>query len=156
MLANQNLDAASSVLAPRGRVVVVGSRGRVEIDPAKDDGQEAAVLGTAFWTGNGSAPALARSTKLWDSPSRRVSHASRLRDELPLADASRAHERAMRRCAHGTLASTRAPSAPGASDLDPPAGSLYLEKRDSAKGERVRAGHPHVPLDLLLSACSET
>ncbi|HYR09120.1 MAG TPA: zinc-binding dehydrogenase, partial [Longimicrobium sp.] len=35
MLANVNLDRDLDVLAPRGRVVVIGNRGRVEIDPRK-------------------------------------------------------------------------------------------------------------------------
>ena len=39
MLANVNLDRDLDVLALRGRVVVIGNRGRVEIDPRKIDGQ---------------------------------------------------------------------------------------------------------------------
>lgn len=44
MLANVNLDRDLDVLAPRGRVIVVGNRGRVEIDPRKLMGKDAAIL----------------------------------------------------------------------------------------------------------------
>ena len=35
MLANVNLGKDLKILAPRGRVVVIGSRGTVQIDPAR-------------------------------------------------------------------------------------------------------------------------
>ena len=38
-LANVNLDNDLSALAFGGRVVIVGNRGRIEIDPRKDDGK---------------------------------------------------------------------------------------------------------------------
>jgi NADPH:quinone reductase len=49
MLANANLDTDLTLLALRGRVVVIGSRGRVEIDPRLTMGKDAAVLGMALW-----------------------------------------------------------------------------------------------------------
>ncbi|MBI4888399.1 MAG: NADPH:quinone reductase [Acidobacteria bacterium] len=45
MLANVNLDRDLDVLALRGRVIVVGNRGRIEIDPRKIMGKDGAVLG---------------------------------------------------------------------------------------------------------------
>ena len=45
MLANVNLDRDLDVLALHGRVMVVGNRGRVEIDPRKIMGKDGAVLG---------------------------------------------------------------------------------------------------------------
>lgn len=45
MLANVNLDRDLDLLAPRGRVVVVGNRGRIEIDPRKAMTKDAAILG---------------------------------------------------------------------------------------------------------------
>jgi NADPH2:quinone reductase len=45
MLANVNLDRDLDVIAPRGRIVVIGNRGRVEIDPRKAMGKDAAVVG---------------------------------------------------------------------------------------------------------------
>jgi NADPH2:quinone reductase len=49
MLANANLDKDLDVLAFRGRIVVIGSRGRVEIDPRKTMGKDAAVLGMTLF-----------------------------------------------------------------------------------------------------------
>jgi NADPH2:quinone reductase len=45
MLANVNLDKDLGLLALRGRVVVVGNRGRVEIDARQTMSKDAAVLG---------------------------------------------------------------------------------------------------------------
>lgn len=44
MLANVNLDRDLDVVAPRGRIVVIGNRGRVEIDPRKAMGKDATIL----------------------------------------------------------------------------------------------------------------
>lgn len=49
MLANVNLDRDLGVLATGGRVVVIGSRGRVEIDPRTAMGKEAAILGMVLF-----------------------------------------------------------------------------------------------------------
>ena len=45
MLANVNLDRDLEVLAFRGRVMVIGNRGRVEIDPRKIMGKDGTILG---------------------------------------------------------------------------------------------------------------
>ena len=49
MLASANLGVDLELLAPRGRIVVVGSRGRVEIDPRFTMAKDAAILGMALW-----------------------------------------------------------------------------------------------------------
>ena len=49
MLANVNLDRDLDVVAPGGRVVVIGNRGRVEIDPRKAMGKDAAILGMTLF-----------------------------------------------------------------------------------------------------------
>lgn len=49
MLASANLDLDLTLLAPRGRIVVVGSRGRIEIDPRFTMAKDAAILGMALW-----------------------------------------------------------------------------------------------------------
>jgi NADPH2:quinone reductase len=49
MLANVNLDKDLGVLASRGRVIVVGNRGRVEIDPRQTMPKESAILGMQLW-----------------------------------------------------------------------------------------------------------
>ena len=45
MLANVNLDRDLEVLALGGRVMVIGNRGRVEIDPRKMMGKDGTILG---------------------------------------------------------------------------------------------------------------
>jgi len=49
MLANVNLDKDLELLARNGRVVVIGSRGRVEIDPRKTMGVDGAILGMTLF-----------------------------------------------------------------------------------------------------------
>src|SRR5688500_460218 len=49
MLANVNLDRDLEVLALRGRVMVVGNRGRVEIDPRKMMGKDGTILGMTMF-----------------------------------------------------------------------------------------------------------
>jgi NADPH:quinone reductase len=49
MLANVNLDHDLDLLAFRGRVVIIGNRGRVEIDPRKTMGKDAAILGMTLF-----------------------------------------------------------------------------------------------------------
>ena len=49
MLANVNLDHDLEALAKDGRVVIIGSRGRVEIDPRSAMGREASILGMTLY-----------------------------------------------------------------------------------------------------------
>ena len=49
MLANQNLGKDLTVLAPKGRVVVIGSRGPVEINPRDAMSRDAAILGMTLF-----------------------------------------------------------------------------------------------------------
>jgi NADPH2:quinone reductase len=101
MLANVNLDRDLDVLALRGRLVIVGNRGRVEIDPRKLMSKDGAIHGmTGFNTtaeeyreihaalGGGLAcgalkPVIGR--------------------ELPLADAAAAHVAVMEPGAYGKI-----------------------------------------------------
>ncbi len=48
MLANKNLEMDLNLLAPGGRVVIIGSRGRVEIDPRATMGKETDIRGLAL------------------------------------------------------------------------------------------------------------
>ncbi len=54
MLANVNLGNDLNVLAAGGRVVVIGSRGTVEIDPRATMGREAAILGMSLFSATAS------------------------------------------------------------------------------------------------------
>jgi NADPH2:quinone reductase len=49
MLANVNLDNDLTVVAPGGRIVVIGNRGRIEIDPRKIMTKDISVFGLALW-----------------------------------------------------------------------------------------------------------
>jgi len=49
MLANVNLDRDLQVLATKGRLVIIGSRGRVEIDPRSAMSREASILGMTLY-----------------------------------------------------------------------------------------------------------
>jgi len=49
MLANVNLDHDLTVIAPGGRIIVIGNRGRVEIDARKIMTKDVSVFGTALW-----------------------------------------------------------------------------------------------------------
>lgn len=49
MLANVNLGRDLTVLAPAGRVVVIGSRGPIEINPRDLMARDAAILGMILW-----------------------------------------------------------------------------------------------------------
>lgn len=51
MLANVNLDHDLDLLALGGSVVVIGSRGRIEIDPRKTMVKESTITGVTFWGG---------------------------------------------------------------------------------------------------------
>jgi NADPH2:quinone reductase len=101
MLANVNLDRDLGLLAPGGRVVVVGNRGRVEIDPRQAMAREAAILGVMLWAATAEdlhaihadlGPGLAGGAL------RPV-----VAEELPLAEAARAHERVMAPGARGKI-----------------------------------------------------
>jgi NADPH2:quinone reductase len=49
MLANVNLDHDLDVIAFRGRIVVIGNRGRVEIDARKAMGKDGTILGMTLF-----------------------------------------------------------------------------------------------------------
>jgi NADPH2:quinone reductase len=101
MLANVNLGKDLKVLARGGRVVVVGSRGAVEIDPRDAMGKNAAILGMSMFNAT-------------DAERRRL-HASLgaglengtlapvVGRELPLAEAPTAHAAVMEAGAHGKI-----------------------------------------------------
>jgi NADPH:quinone reductase len=100
-LANVNLGSDLPALAHGGRVVVVGSRGKVEIVPRDLMARDAAVLGMLL--GNASADELTEAYRgiavgLRDGFVRPV-----VGRELPLAEAPRAHELIMERPALGKL-----------------------------------------------------
>ena len=101
MATHINLDHDLGLLAHRGRVIVIGNRGRVEIDARQTMGRDAAILGMTLWN-----------TPPEDLP---VIHAALgaglangtltplVGHELALADAPRAHELVMQAGALGKI-----------------------------------------------------
>ena len=49
MLANVNLDRDLDIVAPHGRVMVIGNRGRIEIDPRKMMGKDVTMRGMTLF-----------------------------------------------------------------------------------------------------------
>lgn len=101
MLANANLGGDLKLLAPRGRVVVIGSRGPVEVDARDLMNAEGTVLGIRGPNARPGEVAAARAAVdagLASGALRPV-----VGRELPLAEAARAHELLMERPALGKL-----------------------------------------------------
>lgn len=101
MLSNVNLATDLTVLAKYGRVVVIGSRGTIEINPRDTMAREASILGMMLWNASpqeldsihaGLFAGLANGTL------RPV-----IGQELPLKDAPRAHEAVMAPGAYGKI-----------------------------------------------------
>jgi NADPH2:quinone reductase len=103
-LANVNLDNDLTALAAGGRIVVVGNRGRIEIDPRKIMGKDAVVTGMSFW--NSTASELARAFRAVDAGLAAGFLTPLVAAELPLEDASRAHELVLTSGARGKMVLT--------------------------------------------------
>jgi NADPH:quinone reductase len=93
MLAHVNLGKVLAVLAPGGRVVVIGSRGTVEIDPRDTMSRDAAILGMSLF--NASAADLASIHAGLAAGLENGTLEPLVGEEIPLAEAPRAHERVM-------------------------------------------------------------
>ncbi len=101
MLANVNLQTDLTLLARSGRIVVVGNRGTVEINPRELMGRDAAILGMTLM--NVPPEELAEihaaiAAGLQSRALRPLVGAS-----LPLAQAARAHEQVLQGNSHGKI-----------------------------------------------------
>ncbi len=101
MLANKNLAQDLSMLAIRGRIVVIGNRGTIEINPRDAMSRDAIILGMTLW--NTPEEDLARIhaalvAALESGVARPV-----IGKELPLAEAARAHEEIMKPGSYGKI-----------------------------------------------------
>ena len=101
MAAHLNLDKDLGVLAPRGRVVVIGNRGRVEIDPRQTMGRDAAILGMTLF--NVSPAELASIHAAIVAGLANGSLSPVVGREMPLAEAPHAHEAVMEPGALGKI-----------------------------------------------------
>jgi NADPH2:quinone reductase len=93
MLANVNLDHDLPLLAAKGRLVIIGSRGRVEIDPRNVMMREAIILGMTLYNANDRELAsmhAAFAAGLEDGTLRPI-----VSRETPLGEASAAHHAVM-------------------------------------------------------------
>lgn len=102
MLANKNLAADLEMLVPRGRVIVVGSRGKIEFDPRTTMAGEKEIRGMM-------APnATPEERRAMDSALQAALEDGVLRPvvakEMPLAEAPRAHEEILASHAPGKIA----------------------------------------------------
>jgi len=100
-LANVNLDNDLTALAFGGRVVVVGNRGRIEIDPRKTMSKDAAIVGMALW--NTTPQDWTRAYRAIEAGLASGTLAPLVAVELPLADAARSHELIMEPGAKGKI-----------------------------------------------------
>jgi NADPH2:quinone reductase len=101
MLANVNLDKDLGVLAKGGRVVVIGSRGTVEINPRAAMTRDAAVLGMTLF--NTTPQELASIHAALGAGLEAGTLRPVVGRELPLAEAARAHEEVLRPGARGKI-----------------------------------------------------
>ena len=101
MLANVNLPKDFSMLAPFGRVVVIGNRGTVEINPRDFMGRDGTVLGMTLFSATDQDLHLIHSALgagLENGTLRPI-----VGRELPLADATKAHQAVMEPGSYGKI-----------------------------------------------------
>jgi NADPH2:quinone reductase len=101
MLANVNLGRDLKVLAPGGRVVVIGSRGQVEIDPRDTMVRDASILGMLLWNTPRSEKASIHSALAAGLENGTL--VPIVGEEMPLSDAPRAHKAVMQSGAYGKI-----------------------------------------------------
>ena len=101
MLANVNLDHDLTIVAQGGRVVVIGNRGRVEIDARKIMTKDVSVFGLALW---GIPPGeIRRAHAAIIAGLDRGALNPVVGMEMPLGDAAKAHRRVMEPGAKGKI-----------------------------------------------------
>jgi NADPH:quinone reductase len=101
MLANVNLNQDLEVLAKGGRVVVVGSRGAVEINPRLAMTRDAAILGMTLFNASSQELASIHAALAAGLEARTLRPV--VGRELPLSEAARAHEEVLKPGAYGKI-----------------------------------------------------
>src|SRR5919108_1747175 len=99
MLANVNLAKDIDLVARFGRIVVIGNRGTIEINPRGTMGKDASILGLALWNASPEDMAsihAAIGAGLANGTLRPV-----VGQELPLKEAARAHEAVLKPGSYG-------------------------------------------------------
>jgi NADPH2:quinone reductase len=90
MAAHLNLDKDLTVLARYGRIVIIGNRGRIEVDPRQAMSRDATIVGMTLF--NVTPPELASIHSALVAGLSNGSLAPLVGREMPLSDAPRAHE----------------------------------------------------------------
>ena len=93
MLANKNLAKDLTMLSKRGRVVTIGSRGPIEINPRDIMGRDGAILGMSLFNANEQELATIHAALVAGLETGVLKPV--IDEEIPLADARRAHESIM-------------------------------------------------------------
>jgi NADPH2:quinone reductase len=101
MLANVNLDADLGLIARGGHIVIVGNRGRIEIDPRQIMARHSIVTGTHLWSLTDDVVARAHRGLVAGLESGALTPV--VSTELPLSDATKAHEMVMGSNARGKI-----------------------------------------------------
>ncbi|HWS85429.1 MAG TPA: NADPH:quinone reductase [Pyrinomonadaceae bacterium] len=101
MLANVNLDKDLGVLAKGGRVVVIGSRGTVEINPRQAMTRDATILGMTLFNITPQETASIHAALGAGLEAGTLSPV--VGRELPLSEAARAHEEVLKPGAYGKI-----------------------------------------------------
>jgi NADPH2:quinone reductase len=101
MLANVNLVRDLEMIVPRGRVVIVGNRGALEINPRSIMSKDALVTGFTNWNTTPGELVIAHAAVI--AGMERCGYKPEISREMPLADAPKAHEEIMKPGAHGKI-----------------------------------------------------
>ncbi len=101
MLANLNLAKDLGILAHGGRVVVIGSRGTVEIDPRLTMGRDSSILGMSLM--NASEQEIASIHRALAAGLQNGTLRPVVGQEMPLAEAPRAHQAVMAPGSYGKI-----------------------------------------------------
>jgi NADPH2:quinone reductase len=101
MLANVNLERSLGVLAPSGRIVVVGSRGSLEFNPRAIMAKDATVLGMTLFNMSAADYAAVHAGVAAGLEARTLRPV--VGREFPLQDAPRAHEAVLAPGSHGKI-----------------------------------------------------
>jgi NADPH2:quinone reductase len=101
MLANVNLVRDLEMIAARGRVVIVGNRGSIELNPRAIMSKEAVVTGLTNWNAAPKEIAVAHAAII--AGMERCGYKPEVGKEMPLADAPRAHEAVLKPGAYGKI-----------------------------------------------------
>jgi NADPH2:quinone reductase len=101
MLANVNLNKDLGILAQRGRVVVIGSRGTVEIDPRMAMSRNASIIGLVLFNASERENVIIHAGLVAGLESGTLRPV--VGQEVPLTDAPRAHHTVMEPGAYGKI-----------------------------------------------------